>query len=267
MIPKRHGKDGQYEVTVPAVADRVAQTVVAMALEPEGRADLPPGLLRLPAGAVRAGCGGDVPPAVLEEGLGDRSGHPEVLRQRAVGPDGQGGRGEHRPAGGWCCMCGGGLPRRCCCPTARWRCGTGEPRKVQRFHPCSRICSCTTRSTSGWRGSSRASRSNATWTTRSCTARQAQALRCWPPAGADGGGRAGAAPGQDQDRVLQGQQPAWLVRAHVVHVPGVRVPARRRRRADGKMFTGFHPAISTDALKKMGQQVRQWRIHTWTGTT
>jgi retron-type reverse transcriptase len=29
MIPRRHGKDGQYEVTVPAVADRVAQTVVA----------------------------------------------------------------------------------------------------------------------------------------------------------------------------------------------------------------------------------------------
>src|SRR5512142_907007 len=33
MIPRRHGKDGQYEVTVPAVADRVAQTVAAMALE------------------------------------------------------------------------------------------------------------------------------------------------------------------------------------------------------------------------------------------
>jgi RNA-directed DNA polymerase len=29
MIPTRHGKDGQYEVTVPAIADRVAQTVVA----------------------------------------------------------------------------------------------------------------------------------------------------------------------------------------------------------------------------------------------
>jgi RNA-directed DNA polymerase len=34
MIPRRHGKDGQYEVTVPTVADRVAQTVAAMALEP-----------------------------------------------------------------------------------------------------------------------------------------------------------------------------------------------------------------------------------------
>ena len=29
MIPKRHGKDGQYEVTVPTIADRIAQTVAA----------------------------------------------------------------------------------------------------------------------------------------------------------------------------------------------------------------------------------------------
>jgi RNA-directed DNA polymerase len=29
MIPKHHGKDGQYEVTVPTIADRVAQTVAA----------------------------------------------------------------------------------------------------------------------------------------------------------------------------------------------------------------------------------------------
>jgi group II intron reverse transcriptase/maturase len=29
MIPRRHGKDGQYEVTVPTIADRVAQTVAA----------------------------------------------------------------------------------------------------------------------------------------------------------------------------------------------------------------------------------------------
>ncbi|TVZ00505.1 hypothetical protein EAS64_38485 [Trebonia kvetii] len=33
MIPTLHGKDGQYEATVPAVADRIAQTVVAARLE------------------------------------------------------------------------------------------------------------------------------------------------------------------------------------------------------------------------------------------
>jgi site-specific DNA recombinase len=44
------------------------------------------------------------------------------------------------------------------------------------------------------------------------------------PAGADAWGRPGTAPGQDQGRVLQGQQPAWLIRAHRVHLPGVYVP-------------------------------------------
>jgi RNA-directed DNA polymerase len=39
---------------------------------------------------------------------------------------------------------------------------------------------------------------------------------------------------------------------------------RGARRADGKMFVGFQPAVSPEALKKMGEQVRQWRIHTRT---
>ena len=30
------------------------------------------------------------------------------------------------------------------------------------------------------------------------------------------------------------------------------------------MFTGFQPAVSPEALKKMSQQVRRWRIHTRT---
>ena len=117
-IPKPHG-GGTRILGVPTVADRVAQTVVALALEPEGRVDLPR-LLWVPAGPVGAGCGGRVSAAVLEEGLGDRSGYPEVLRQRAVGTDGQGGAGHTPSSGGCCCMCGGGWPRRCSCPTARW---------------------------------------------------------------------------------------------------------------------------------------------------
>jgi hypothetical protein len=31
------------------------------------------------------------------------------------------------------------------------------------------------------------------------------------------------------------------------------------------MFAGFQPAVSPEALKKVGQQVRRWRIHTRTG--
>ena len=32
---------------------------------------------------------------------------------------------------------------------------------------------------------------------------------------------------------------------------------------DGKPFLAFLPAVSREALKAMGQQVRQWRLHMW----
>jgi RNA-directed DNA polymerase len=41
-IQKRHGKDGQYEVTVPAVADRVVQAALKLVLEPIFEADFKP---------------------------------------------------------------------------------------------------------------------------------------------------------------------------------------------------------------------------------
>jgi group II intron reverse transcriptase/maturase len=37
--------------------------------------------------------------------------------------------------------------------------------------------------------------------------------------------------------------------------------ARGVRRKDGSMFLGFNPAVSKDALKKMGATVRAWRLH------
>ncbi|HYZ38452.1 MAG TPA: group II intron maturase-specific domain-containing protein, partial [Pseudonocardiaceae bacterium] len=36
---------------------------------------------------------------------------------------------------------------------------------------------------------------------------------------------------------------------------------RKARYPDGKAFTSFLPAVSPEALKAMGQQIRQWRIH------
>jgi RNA-directed DNA polymerase len=36
---------------------------------------------------------------------------------------------------------------------------------------------------------------------------------------------------------------------------------RKARYPDGKAFTSFLPAVSPEALKVMGQQVREWRIH------
>jgi len=42
MIPTRHGKDGQYEVTVPVIADRMLQAIAVSALEPEWEARFEP---------------------------------------------------------------------------------------------------------------------------------------------------------------------------------------------------------------------------------
>ncbi|EFC80644.1 Group II intron maturase-specific domain protein [Parafrankia sp. EUN1f] len=45
---------------------------------------------------------------------------------------------------------------------------------------------------------------------------------------------------------------------------GYTFPPRGARRADGTMFVGFQPAVSPEALKKMSQRVRRWRIRTRT---
>jgi hypothetical protein len=42
---------------------------------------------------------------------------------------------------------------------------------------------------------------------------------------------------------------------------------REVRQANGTKFTGFLPAISRDALKRISQQVRSWRLHLQTGHT
>jgi len=40
---------------------------------------------------------------------------------------------------------------------------------------------------------------------------------------------------------------------------------RRARRKDGARFLSFLPAISKDALKRIGERVRAWRLHRLTG--
>ena len=109
-IPKQHG-GGTRMLGIPTVADRVAQTVVARHLgvrvEPVFREDsygYRPGRSALDAVA-------GLPGSLLEARLGDRSGHPEVLRQRPVGPDRQGCGGAHRcPVGGAVCQAVAGRP-------------------------------------------------------------------------------------------------------------------------------------------------------------
>ncbi|MHB8186877.1 MAG: group II intron maturase-specific domain-containing protein [Dermatophilaceae bacterium] len=42
---------------------------------------------------------------------------------------------------------------------------------------------------------------------------------------------------------------------------------RQARRKDGIRFTSFLPAISKEALKKIGERLRSWRLHRFTGCT
>ena len=90
-IPKAHG-GGTRILGVPTIADRVAQTVAAggwrkawnrnSTMTPTGTG---------PAGrsSMRWGNAGNA----AGERLGNRSGYPEILRQRSVGPDCQSGGG------------------------------------------------------------------------------------------------------------------------------------------------------------------------------
>ena len=86
--------------------------------------------------------------------------------------------------------------------------------------------------------------------------------------GQDGTGRAAAASRQDQDRVLPGRTAARLARAHRRSRSwGTRSGRERRGHKDGQQFTSFLPAISKDALNRIGAEVRSWRLHRRTGHT
>jgi group II intron reverse transcriptase/maturase len=41
---------------------------------------------------------------------------------------------------------------------------------------------------------------------------------------------------------------------------------RKARNGQGKLFTSFLPAVSDDAAKKIRHTIRRWRIHLWSGT-
>ena len=102
-IPKPHG-GGVRMLGVPTVADRVAQTVVAMYLEERAE----PGSTPTPMATARASSALDAVGVCRERcwkiRLGDRPRRPEVLRHGAVGPRRQGGGGGHRRPAGCCCM-------------------------------------------------------------------------------------------------------------------------------------------------------------------
>jgi hypothetical protein len=67
--------------------------------------------------------------------------------------------------------------------------------------------------------------------------------------GQDGPGRVAAASRQDQGRVLQGRQPAWLLGAHVLHIPGVHVPGPRSPGSSGERVRRVPPGDQQGGLE------------------
>lgn len=162
-IPKPQG-DGVRVLGIPAVAGRVAQTVAAMVLEPvvekifhRDSYGYRPWRSALDAvGACRRRCWAEDWVIKLDIAKFFDS-VPWDLMLKAVA--------RHAPAP-WVVLYARrwlAAPIQHADGTVRQR--TGEPRKDPRSRPCWPTCSCTTRSTPGWRGSSRPSGSSGTQTT------------------------------------------------------------------------------------------------------
>ena len=167
-IPKPHG-GGTRVLGVPTVADRVAQTVVAMHLEeraePRFHRDsygYRPGKSALEAvGVCRRRCWENDWLIDLDvQKFFDEV--PWILVVKAV---------EAVTDARWVLLyVTRWLARRCSTRMAPFKSETRGLRKGRRSRRSWRTCSCTTRSTPGWPGTSPAVRSNATPTMESCTA-------------------------------------------------------------------------------------------------
>ena len=130
-IPKPHG-DGVRMLGVPTVADRVAQTVVAMQLEPL----VEPGSILTPMAIDRAGRL-MMRSRYAGSGAGGTTGS-SILMSRSSSTRCRGTSSSRRwkrspTVAGCCCMSSGGLRPRCSIRTAPWLSETRELRKGRRF--------------------------------------------------------------------------------------------------------------------------------------
>ena len=128
-IPKPHG-GGVRVLGVPTIADRIAQTVAAMQLEPLVEPRFHPDSYGYRPGKSALDAVGTCRRRCWEFDWIIDLGCPEVLRHRFVGPRGQSGAGGHRlPMGAAVCQA------VACCPAAAsgWhpsRAGEGNPARV-----------------------------------------------------------------------------------------------------------------------------------------
>ena len=150
------------------------------------------------------------------------------------------------------------------CPTGPWRNGTAEPRRGLRSHPCSPTCSCTTRSTRGWPGSSLACpfERYADDAVVHCASLSARPKPSWPRS-ASGWREVGLALHPDKTRIVYCKD--GNRRGSHEHTSFTFLGFTFRARAGcgpgpGRCSPSFLPAISKDALKKISATVRSWRL-------
>ena len=259
-IPKANG--GTRPLGIPTVADRIAQEVARRYLEPDSGAAVPRQLLWLQARQICHRCRAHGSAALLALRLGARSRCSELLRQHRLGADAQGGPASY------------GLPwvllyiERWLKAPVQMEDGSIVPRTAGTpqggvISPCWRTCSCTTRSTCGWRGPIRTSRSSGTRTMPFVTAKAPRRRRrygrhwriAWRPASwslhpektkivyCKDVNRRGDYPNQSFDFL------GFTFRA-------------RKTVWHGHLYAhGFRPAVSSKALKAISRTIRRWALH------
>ncbi len=240
---------------MPTVADRIAQTVVAIRLEEQVEPIFHPDSYGYRPNRSALDAVGGLSATLLELRLGHRSGRGEVLRQCALGSGHQSSGRTHRP------IMGAAVCEAVACRTtaaARWHpapARSWHPARVGGFPRCWRTCFCTTRSICGCVGNFRRSRSSGMPMTRSCTAPVSGKLTRCRRRSQPGWNLSGCAcirtrPGSCTARTPTG---AALLSTRRLRFWVTCFALAGARNRNGVVFTSFLPAVSPpDALKKMG---------------
>src|SRR3954452_8459027 len=166
-------------------------------------------------------------------------------------------------------MSSGGWPPRSRAHTAPLSSERREPRKGRRSRRSWRTCSCTLRSIPGWPAICRAVRLSATPTTRSCTARRGGR----PKTCLTGSPRGCTRLGSGCTRTRRGSSTARSVgagqRTRTPRLPSSGPPSGHGGRVPktAGVSPAFLPAISPEALKAKGAELRAMRIHRRTDLT
>jgi len=90
-----------------------------------------------------------------------------------------------------------------------------------------------------------------------CKSRRQAGARALKDRRADGGGGARALPGQDADRLPPGWSAPGGAGAHLVQLARVCLPGAGGARKNGRNLAGLLPAISREALKAKGAELRR----------